>query len=82
MAAARRKERPLKGNGRDGRDYGEFIAGVLDGSIPATSLIETTVPDGTQDVAVPQFDGAGQPLPDQVVTVPKRRLTKLEYDER
>lgn len=78
---ASRKNRPLKGNGRDGRDYAEFLAGLLDGSIHATQLIDTTVPDGTIDVRVPQDDGAGHPLPDLIVTVPLRRLVKLEFDE-
>lgn len=81
MAAARRKDRPLKGDGRDGADYLAFIAGVCDGSIKATRLVETTVPDGTQDVVIKQVDDQGRPLPDQVVTVPRRRLTKLEYDD-
>lgn len=80
MASAR-KNRALRGNGRDGVDYQDFITGVLNGSIKATRLVETTVPDGTQDVAVKQFDGQGNPLPDQVVTVPRRRVTKLEYDD-
>jgi hypothetical protein len=78
---AARKQKPLKGNGRDGVDYAAFITGVLDGSILATRLVETTVPDGTEDIHVPQRDAQGNPLPDQVVTVQKRRLTKLEYDE-
>jgi hypothetical protein len=78
---AARKVRPIRGNGRDTRDYREFIAGVLDGSIKATRLVETTVPDGALDVHVPQDDGAGHPLPDLIVNVPTRRLTKLEYDE-
>lgn len=80
MASAR-KNRPLRGTGRDGIDYQDFITGVLDGSIKATRLVETTVPDGTQDVAVPQIDAQGNRGPDQIVTVPKRRLTKLEYDD-
>jgi hypothetical protein len=79
--ASKKKERPLKGDGRDGRDYGEFMAGLLDGSIVATKLIDTTVPDGTQQVTVPQVDANGDPLPDIVLTLPKRRLTKLEYDD-
>lgn len=80
MASAR-KNRPLQGNGRDGADYLTFIAGVCDGSIKATRLVETTVPDGTQDVTVPQIDAQGNRGPDQIVTVPRRRLTKLEYDD-
>jgi hypothetical protein len=81
--ATRRKERPLVSDGRDGRDYADFMAGLLNGTIVATKLIDTTVPDGTQQVTVPQFtnDEAHQPLPDVVLTVPKRRLTKLEYDD-
>ena len=80
MASAR-KNRPLRGNGRDGIDYQDFITGVLDGSIKATKLVETTVPDGNQDVAIPQIDTQGNRGPDLIVTVPKRRLTKLEYDD-
>jgi hypothetical protein len=79
--ASKKKERPLKGTGRDGRDYAEFMAGLLDGSIQATQLTETTVPDGTRDVTVEQYDANGNRLADVVVTVPTRRLTKLEYDE-
>jgi len=79
--ASRKKERPLKGNGRDGADYADFMAGLVGGTIVATKLIDTTVPDGTQDVTVKRFDENGAPLPDEVVTVPKRRLTKLEYDD-
>lgn len=80
MASAR-KQRPLRGNGRDGVDYIDFINGVCNGSIKATRLVETTVPDGTIDVVVPQIDAQGNRGPDQIVTVPKRRLTKLEFDD-
>jgi len=88
--ASRRKTRPLKGSGRDGRDYGEFIDGLVDGSIRATLLVDTTVPDGTQQIVIKRRDedggvsldeAHGTPLPDETVTVPKRRLTKLEYDD-
>jgi hypothetical protein len=79
--ASKKKERPLKGNGSDGQDYAAFVAGLLDGSIRATKLIDTTVPDGTQQISVPQVDANGDPLPDIVLTLPKRRLTKLEYDD-
>ena len=79
--ASKKKEKPLKGDGRDGADYREFITDLLDGSIHATKLHDTTVPDGTQDVTVKRFAENGDPLPDEVITVPKRRLTKLEYDD-
>jgi hypothetical protein len=79
--ATRRKQRPLKGDGRDGADYREFIDGLLDGSIRATKLVDTTVPDGTRDVIIKQYDANDDPLPDLVVTADQRRLTKLEYDD-
>jgi len=79
--ATRRKQRPLRGDGRDGLDYAEFMAGLCDGSIRATKLVDTTVPDGTRDVVVQRLDENGERLPDVVVTVSARRLTKLEYDD-
>jgi hypothetical protein len=79
--ATRRKVRPIRGDGRDGLDYREFIDGLCDGSIRATRLVDTTVPDGTRDVVVQRLDENGVRLPDEVVTVSKRRLTKLEYDD-
>jgi hypothetical protein len=81
--ASRKKTRPLKGNGRDGLDYAEFMAGLLSGSITATKLIETSVPDGTGTVRLEQYDDQGnRVLPDLVIPgVPKRRLTKLEFDD-
>lgn len=79
--ASRRINRPLQGNGRDGRDYGDFMKGLLDGSIVATKLVDTTVPQGPKDIVIPQFAQDGSPLPDVVVTVNERRLTKLEYDD-
>jgi hypothetical protein len=79
--ASRRKERPLRGSGRDGTDYREFMGGLLAGTIHATRLVDTTVPDGTQEVTVEQYDENGQRLPDVVISVPRRRLTKLEFDD-
>lgn len=79
--ASKKKGRPLRGNGRDGRDYAEFMAGLLNGTIVATQLHDTTVPDGTHDLVLKQFDENGNPRPDETVTVPKRRITKLEYDD-
>lgn len=79
--ASRRKERPLRGNGRDGLDYAEFLAGLCNGSIHATKLVDTTVPDGTRDVVLQRLDENGVPLPDVVVTASTRRLIKLEYDD-
>jgi hypothetical protein len=79
--ATRRKERPLVGDGRDGRDYRAFAEGLLDGSIRATLLVETTVPDGSRNVTFEQFDENGQRLPDVVATLGLRRLIKLEYDD-
>jgi hypothetical protein len=79
--ASRRKQRPLRGNGRDGVDYQDFIDGLCNGTIRATVLVDTTVPDGTRDVVLKRFDEDQNPLPDETVTVSKRRLTKLEYDD-
>lgn len=79
--AAKKKDRPLKGNGRDGVDYADFITGLCNGSIVATTLEETTVPDGTRVIPEKKVDGAGLPLPDGTVTVNQRRLTKLEYND-
>jgi hypothetical protein len=80
--ASRKKTRPLKGNGRDGLDYAEFMAGLLSGSVEATKLIETTVPDGTETVRLMQFDDQGNRQRDVLIPdVPKRRLTKLEFDD-
>jgi hypothetical protein len=81
--ATRRITRPLRGDGRDGLDYAEFMAGVLSGSVKATKLIETTVPDGADPVRVEQYDDQGNRVrPDLIIPgVPKRRLTKLEFDD-
>jgi hypothetical protein len=79
--ASRRKERPLVSDGRDGRDYAAFMAGLLNGTVVATKLVDTTVPDGTRQVTVQQSAANGDPLPDVVITVPQRRLIKLEYDD-
>lgn len=80
--ASKRKTKPLKGNGVDNRaDYGEFMAGLLGGTIRAERLVESSVPNGSDEVRLARFDEQGQPLPDVVITVQRRRLTKLEYDE-
>lgn len=80
MAAAKKKTIKLTGK-PDNAAYGEFMRGLLDGSIQSNALTETTAPDGTRDVTLKQFDAQGNPLPDVVVTVPKVKLTKLEYDD-
>lgn len=79
--ASRRKNKPLRGNGRDGLDYRDFLDGLLQGTITATLLIDTTVPQGSLDVHIPQRDANDTPLPDVIVTVNERRLTKLDYDD-
>lgn len=77
-----KKTKPLRGNGRDGRDYGSFMAQLLAGTIIAVNLDETSVPDGNQSVTLKQQQEDGTSLPDVVVNnVPKRRVTKLDYDE-
>jgi hypothetical protein len=79
--ATRRKQLPLRGDGRDGLDYRAFVDGLCAGSIRATVLVDTTVPDGTRDIVVQKIDANGDRLPDVVVTVSTRRLIKLEYDD-
>lgn len=83
MASARRP-RPVRGDGR-GRQgqltYAEFMRDLLAGTITATTLHETTAPDGNRAVVVPQFGENGRPLPPLVVNVPLRRLLTLAYDD-
>lgn len=91
MAAAKRKERPVKGNGEDGVDYSEFIHALARGEIQATTLRDTTVENGTRTVKHRAFvadasgdltvDGTRGRLVEVDVVVPRRRLTKLEWDE-
>lgn len=82
MAAKKkvRRSRPLKGNGRDGADYLEFINAVLRGEVVATALIDTTVPDGVHTVRLPRFDAQGRRLEDLEVTYTRRRVTSIEAD--
>jgi hypothetical protein len=75
-----RKVRPLKGDGRDGADYREFIDAVLRGEVVATALIDTTVPDGVHTVRLPRFDAQGRRAEDIEVTYTRRRATAIEAD--
>lgn len=89
-----RKELPRSGD--DALDYRAFMTGLLAGTIKATALADTTVPDGTRDVTIQVFvedpkgdvvidDGHGGKVTGRfearVATVAVRRLTKLEYDD-
>lgn len=89
-----RKEFQLSGD--DVADARRFMTELLRGDIKATRLIETTAPAGTVDVEQEIFvpdpkgpleidNGAGIKIrvrsERRTVTVPRRALVKLEYDE-
>jgi hypothetical protein len=77
--ASRRKTHTRSPFG-DRQTYAEIMRDlVLAGK--ATALHDVTVPDGSRQVSVPQFDGDGRPLPPVVVTVQARRLVSVEYDD-
>jgi hypothetical protein len=78
--ASRKRERPVQADGRDGSTYRQFMAAFVTGSVVATSVDDTTVSDGNQQITLKRFDN-GTPQADTPHNVPKRRLTKFEYND-
>jgi hypothetical protein len=83
-----RRERALRGGGVDETDFLQIAIDLLRGTNESGAvfkpkrILETTVPNGQRVVRVPRRDpDTGIPLPDLEVTVPRQRLTKLEWDD-